>query len=69
MRKSGTLYIEARKIPGVDDGYGTDSVESHVREYLHRTYVEITVGQHIPLSELHHSDPEPQRRVDQAHIC
>ncbi|KAF1920158.1 P-loop containing nucleoside triphosphate hydrolase protein [Ampelomyces quisqualis] len=42
--------MEARKLPGVDDGYGTDSVESRVREYITRCYAEITVGQHIPLS-------------------
>jgi hypothetical protein len=50
-RKSGTLYVEARRIPGVDDGYGADSVEAQVQEYLRRTYQEVNIGQKVPLSE------------------
>jgi hypothetical protein len=53
VRESGTLYVEARKLPHVDDGYGTDSVESQVQEHLRRTYREIKIGQTVPLSERH----------------
>jgi hypothetical protein len=49
--KSGTLYVEARRLPGVDDGYGADSVEAQVQEYLRRTHQEVNIGQTVPLSE------------------
>jgi hypothetical protein len=51
VRESGTLYVEARKLPHVDDGYGTDNIETQVQEYLRRTYREINLGQAVPLSE------------------
>jgi hypothetical protein len=51
MRKSGTLYVEARKLPDVDDGYGTDSVEAQVQQHLRRIYREVNIGQTVPLSE------------------
>jgi hypothetical protein len=50
-RKSGTLYIEARRLPGVNDGYGVDSVEAQVQAHLRRTYQEVNIGQKVPLSE------------------
>jgi hypothetical protein len=55
VQKSGTLYVQVRKLPTVPDGYGTDSIESRVREHLERAYAEVTVGQHVPLSEQTHN--------------
>jgi hypothetical protein len=49
--KSGTLYVEARKLAGVDDGYGADSVEAQVEEHLRRAYREVNIGQAVLLSE------------------
>jgi hypothetical protein len=68
VQKSGTLYVQVRKLPAVVDGYGTDSIEARVREHLLRAYAEITIGQPVPLSERPHNDLEVRRRIDRAYI-
>jgi hypothetical protein len=51
MPNLGLLYIEARKVAGVEDGFGINSIEVIVREYLLRAYTGLRIGQLISLSE------------------
>jgi hypothetical protein len=38
MPDPGTLYVEARKLTGFDNGFGFNSVEVNVRNHLYRVY-------------------------------
>lgn len=51
MPDLGVLYIEARKVPGIENGFGVNSLEEIVRKHLLRAYTDLRVGQPISLSE------------------
>ncbi|KAL5117203.1 hypothetical protein ACEQ8H_004892 [Pleosporales sp. CAS-2024a] len=46
----GKIYIEARKLPGIDDGFGSNSIGALIRRHVAFCYKELHIGQRISLN-------------------